>query len=128
MLVMATILRLPYTMAIAPYFRGGLLYGLSYRYAVSASTRVFQCAQSAPHPPVPGAPRGPALCTHDPCRGGHHAQRAALSADRRASTGADCGPHADDGAVYRRLPHGRPGVWAGLIDDEYQTGAADRVL
>ena len=41
LLVMATILRLPYTMAIAPYAQGGLLYGLLYYGQVSARPRVL---------------------------------------------------------------------------------------
>jgi hypothetical protein len=41
LLVMATILRLPYTMAMAPYAQGGLLYGLLYYGQVSAYPRVL---------------------------------------------------------------------------------------
>ena len=42
--VMATILKLLYIMAIAPYSRGGLLYGLPSCCQVPAGPRVLQCA------------------------------------------------------------------------------------
>src|SRR5207247_7184549 len=94
LLVMATILRLPYTMAIAPYSRGGLLYGLPYDCQVSAGPCVLQHAESAPHSPLPRPAGDPALCSSDPRRGGDHAHRATPPADGGAPQGAHQGPHA----------------------------------
>src|SRR5262249_8229026 len=81
LIVMATILRLPYTMAIAPSSRGGLLYGLSYDCQVSAGPRVLQRAESASHSSLPRPAGYPALCSSDPRRGGDHAHRATPPAD-----------------------------------------------
>ena len=61
LLVMETILRLQYTMAIAPYFSGGLVYGWLNHCTVSVSTHGIQCPESTAHPAVPRAPGGPAL-------------------------------------------------------------------
>src|SRR6266446_7677376 len=81
LIVMATILRLPYTMAIAPYARGGLLYGLPYHCQVSVCPRVLQCAESTAYPPVPRPACHSALCGPNPCRSGEHAQRPAPPVD-----------------------------------------------
>src|SRR6266702_2051368 len=92
MLVMATILRLPYTMAIAPYARGGLLYGLLYHCQVSAGPCVLQRAESAPHSPLPRPAGDPALCGDDPRRGGDHAHRAAPPDDAPTRPAAAASP------------------------------------
>src|SRR5712691_12810321 len=76
LIVMATILRLPYTLAIAPYSRGGLPYGLPYDCQVSVGPYVLQRAASAPHSPLPRPAGDPARCGDDPRRGGDHAHRA----------------------------------------------------
>src|SRR6185295_5915954 len=97
---MATILRLPYTMAIAPYSRGGLLYGLPHCCAVSAATHGFQCVESTSHSSVPGAPRGPTVYGRDPRGGRQYTQRAVPPAPGSTLQGADRGPHADNGPGY----------------------------
>src|SRR5262249_43948870 len=51
--LMATILGLPYTTAIRPSLRGGLLYGLPCLCPVSTYALSLQCAESTPHPALP---------------------------------------------------------------------------
>src|SRR6266516_979893 len=74
--LMATILGLPYTTAIRPSLRGGFLYGLPCLCPVSTCALSLQCAESTPHPALPCRTRRPAVCRHDPQRGGHGPQRA----------------------------------------------------
>src|SRR5712692_10598696 len=105
--VMATILRLPYTMAIAPYSRGGLLYGLSYDYQVSAGPDVLQCAESAPYPPVPCPPRCPSVYGPDAQRRREGAARAPPPAAKEAPSRPHRGPHPDDRPRYLRIHYHR---------------------
>ena len=73
--LMATILRLPYTTAIRLSLRGGLLYGLPCLCPIAACTLLPQCAKSTMYHALPSRTRCPALCRHNPERRGHAPQR-----------------------------------------------------
>src|SRR5712691_7436935 len=119
--VMATIMELLYTMAIAPYSRGGFLYGLPYDCQVSAGPCVLQCAKSGPYPPVPYPPCRSSVCGPDPQRRCHDAARATPPAAREAPSRPHGGSHPDDRPRHLRVYYGGAGVWSRPVDDQYES-------
>src|SRR5262249_12387072 len=128
LIIMATILRLPYTLAIALDSRGGLPYGLPHLYAVSTSARGLQWSKSTAHPAVSYPPGDAAVYHGHIDRRRPDAQRPTPPSPTRAATRAHEGTHADDGTGYPGLHNGLAGVGTGAVDDQHPTGAAQCIL
>src|SRR5687768_14232106 len=115
--VMATIVRLPYTLALVPDSRGGLLYGLRHYCQTSVCPCVFQCTESAPYPPISCPPRCPSVYRPDAQRRREGASRVPPPAAEEAPCRPHRGPHSDDCPGHLCVHYRRASVGPCPVDD-----------